>query len=124
MMTNKEAIVEELLNLKAKKDLVESRMKDLKAQINPGEKIVTERGFVSCHEQNRTTYDEKAIYEAMLDQGIDPTVLGEVVVKIDRKKVKTASGELIEPHIKVTTSNVVRIEPTEVVRNKVAKQLG
>lgn len=123
MLVNKEKIAEELLRLKAMKDIVESRMKELKSQIDAGEKIVTTKGIVQCVESERASYDEKGIYEACLVEGIDPNMLGEVVLKIDRKKVKQASGELIDPF--KTTKNIqsVRIEPTDQVRNKVAKEM-
>jgi len=119
-----QSIADELLRLKAMRDIIDERMSVLKSQINVGDKIVTDKGIVSCHEQERTTYDERGIYEAVLDNGIDPALLGEVVVKIDRKKVKTASGELLDPYKSVKRTQVVRIEPTDQVRNKVAKEIN
>ena len=123
MLVNKEKIAEELLRLKAMKDIVESRMKELKSQIDAGEKIVTTKGIVQCVETERSSYDERGIYEACLEEGINPSLLGDVVLKIDKRKVKQASGELIDPFR--TTKNIqsVRIEPTDQIRNKVAKEM-
>ena len=74
-------------------------------------------------EQERASYDERGLYEVCLEEGVDPALLGEVVLKVDRKKVKNASGELIDPFKTTKSVLSVRIEPTDQVRNKVAKEI-
>jgi len=117
---DKQATAERLLKLKALSDAIKAEMDTLKSQLDVGDKIVTDQGIVQLIETKRKNYDEKAIYDTLQREGLDPSLVGEVVVKIDRKKVKNASGSLLDPHIKTTTSTRLNIDPVDSVRTKVA----
>ena len=117
---DKQATAERLLKLKALSDAIKAEMDTLKSQLDVGDKIVTDQGVVQLIETKRKNYDEKAIYDTLQREGLDPSLVGEVVVKIDRKKVKNASGSLLDPHTKTTTSTRLNIDPVDSVRTKVA----
>lgn len=87
---NKQQIAESLVRIKALKDALDAEIKDLRQHIPVGEKIETPIGDVHHVETNRTTYDEKGLYNELDKQGIDPEVIGDVVIKVDRKKFANA----------------------------------
>lgn len=87
---NKQQIAESLVRIKALKDALDAEIKDLRQHIPVGEKIETPIGDVHHVETNRTTYDEKGLYNELGKQGIDPKVIGDVVIKVDRKKFANA----------------------------------
>ena len=87
---NKQQIAEALVRIKALKDALDAEVKDLRQHISVGEKIETPIGDVHHVETNRTTYDEKGLYNELNKQGIDPEVIGDVVIKVDRKKFANA----------------------------------
>ena len=87
---NKQQIEENLCRIKALKDALDAEIKSLRQYIPVGEKIETPLGAVNHVDASRTSYDESALLSELIKLGIDPTTIGEVVVKVDRKKFANA----------------------------------
>jgi hypothetical protein len=87
---NKQQIAENLCRIKALKDALDAEIKSLRQYIPVGEKIETPLGAVNHVDASRTSYDESALLSELIKLGIDPTTIGEVVVKVDRKKFANA----------------------------------
>lgn len=93
---NKQQIAENLCRIKALKDALDQQVKILRQHIPVGEKIETPLGDVHHVDSSRTSYDEAGLLAELNQLGIDPTTIGEVVVKVDRKKFANAilKGEI------------------------------
>jgi len=87
---NKQQIAETLVRIKALKDALDAEIKSLRQHIPVGEKIETPLGDVHHVDSSRTSYDEAGLLAELNRQGIDPNTIGEVVVKVDRKKFAKA----------------------------------
>jgi hypothetical protein len=86
MEMDKQQIAENLVRIKVLQDALQSEADSLRSYLETGEKIETPIGSVHLRESNRTRYDEKNLLHELKNQGIDPSIIGEVVVKVDRKK--------------------------------------
>lgn len=87
---NKQQIAENLCRIKALKDALDAEIKSLRQHIPVGEKIETPLGDVNHVDASRTSYDEAGLLAELNQLGIDPSTIGEVVVKVDRKKFANA----------------------------------
>lgn len=87
---NKQQIAESLCRIKALKDALDQQVKILRQHIPVGEKIETPLGDVHHVDSSRTSYDEAGLLSELNQLGIDPSTVGEVVVKVDRKKFANA----------------------------------
>ena len=87
---NQQQIAENLCRIKALKDALDSEIKALRQHIPVGEKISTPLGDVNHVDSSRTSYDEAGLLAELNQLGIDPSTVGEVVVKVDRKKFAKA----------------------------------
>lgn len=87
---NKQQIAESLCRIKALKDALDEQVAILRQHIPVGEKIETPIGDVNHVDASRTSYDEAGLLAELNQLGIDPSTIGEVVVKVDRKKFANA----------------------------------
>ena len=114
----KQQIAESLIRIKALKDALDAELKDLRQHIPVGEKIETPIGDVHHVESNRTTYDEKGLYDEMVKiLGLDPKIIGDVVVKVNRKKFADAitkgkiPSSLVDEYSETKEVPTLRIKP-------------
>ena len=114
---NKQQIAESLCRIKALKDALDAEIKSLRQHIPVGEKIETPLGDVHHVDSSRTSYDEAGLLAELNRQGIDPTTIGEVVVKVDRKKFAKAitkgaiPSNLIEDYSETKPVPQLKIKP-------------
>ena len=114
---NKQQIAESLIRIKSLQDALKSEMDQLRQHIPVGEKISTPLGEVHHVDSSRTAYDEKGLYNELGKQGIDPSVIGEVVVKVDRKKFANAitkgkiPSSLVDDYSETKDVPTLRIKP-------------
>ena len=87
---NQQQIAENLCRIKALKDALDAEIKALRQHIPVGQKINTPLGDVNHVDSSRTSYDEAGLLAELNQLGIDPSTVGEVVVKVDRKKFAKA----------------------------------
>lgn len=113
----KQQVAESLIRIKALKDALDTEIKDLRQHIPVGEKIETPIGDVHHIESNRTTYDEKGLYNELGKQGVDPRIIGDVVVKVNRKKFADAitkgkiPSSLVDEYSETKEVPTLRIKP-------------
>ena len=114
---NKEQIAENLIRIKALKDALDNEIKTLRELIDVGEKIETTIGDVHHIESSRTSYDEKGLLNACRSMEIDPNLIGDVVVKVNRKKFADAitkgkiPASLVEDFSETKEVPTLRIKP-------------
>lgn len=114
---NKQQIAESLIRIKSLQNALKSEMDQLRQHIPVGEKIETPLGEVHHVDSSRTSYDEKGLYDELGKQGIDPSVIGEVVVKVDRKKFANAivkgkiSSSLVDDYSETKDVPTLKIKP-------------
>mgnify|MGYP001281485401 CR=1 FL=1 len=114
----KQQIAESLIRIKALKDALDAELKDLRQHIPVGEKIETPIGDVHHVDSSRTSYDEKGLYDEMVKiLGLDPKIIGDVVVKVDRKKFADAitkgkiPSSLVDEYSETKDVPTLRIKP-------------
>jgi len=90
---SKEHIAQTLIRIKTLQDALAEETALLRAHISVGETIIVPEGKVTLSEQSRRDYNGQRILTDCLAQGIDPASLGEVILSIDRDKIKTALDE-------------------------------
>ena len=114
---NKEQVARKLIRIKALKDALDREIKTLRDNIDLGEKVETDIGDVHHVDSSRTSYDEKGLYNELQKQGIDPDLIGDVVVKVNRKKIASAitkgkiPASLIEDFSETKDVPTLRIKP-------------
>lgn len=114
---NKIQIADNLIRIKALQDALKAEMNDLRQHIAVGEKVETNLGSVNHVESSRTTYDEAGLLKELNRLGIDPDTVGEVVVKVDRKKFAKAitSGHIpsniVDDYSETKPAPALRITP-------------
>lgn len=134
---NKQQIAENLCRIKALKDALDTEIKSLRQHIPIGEKIETPLGDVHHVDASRTNYDEAGLLAELNQLGIDPTTIGEVVVKIDRKKFAkaitkgTIPSSLVEDYSETKPVPQLKIKPKldaqnlgQDINNRVASLTG
>ena len=114
---NKQQIAENLCRIKALKDALDAEVKSLRQHIPVGEKIETPLGDVNHVASSRTNYDEAGLLAELNRQGIDPNTIGEVVVKVDRKKFANAilkgdiPSSLVDDYSETKPVPLLKIKP-------------
>lgn len=114
---NKEQIADKLIRIKALQEALKNEVAQLRQHIPLGEKIETTLGEVNHVDSSRTSYDEAGLLQELNRLGIDPTSIGEVVVKVDRKKFASAvkSGDLpasvVDDYTETMPIPTLRIKP-------------
>jgi len=110
-------IAENLCRIKALKDALDAEIKSLRQHIPVGQKINTPLGDVDHRDSSRTSYDEAGLLSELNQLGIDPNTIGEVVVKVDRKKFANAilkgkiPSNLVDDYTKSTPAPKLYIKP-------------
>lgn len=113
----KEQIADKLIRIKALQEALKNEVTQLRQHIPLGEKIETALGEVNHVDSSRTSYDEAGLLQELNRLGIDPTSIGEVVVKVDRKKFASAvkSGDVppsvVEDYTETMPIPTLRIKP-------------
>lgn len=133
----KQQIAEKLCRIKALKDALDAEIKSLRQHIPVGEKITTPLGDVNHVESSRTSYDEAGLLSELNQLGIDPNTIGEVVVKVDRKKFAkaitkgTIPSSLVDDYSETKPVPQLKIKPKldaqnlgQVTKNRVASLTG
>ena len=115
---NKQQIVDNLIRIKSLQEALKAEMDSLRQHIALGEKVETDLGSVHHVESSRTTYDEKDLYNDLISKGLDPNVVGEVVVKVDRKKFANAITKGLIPSNMVDNYSETKIVPTLRIKPK------
>lgn len=115
---NKQQIADNLIRIQSLQEALKKEMDSLRQHIALGEKVETDLGTVHNVETHRTTYDEKELYQELLNQGIDPTTVGDVVVKVDRKKFAGALIKGLIPSNMVDDYSETKLVPTLRVKPK------
>ena len=114
---NKQTIVDNLIRIKSLQDALKAEVDLLRQHIALGEKAESPLGSIHNVESTRTTFDEKGIYDDLVSRGIDPSTVGDVVVKVDRKKFASAvkSGDLpasvVDDYTETMPIPTLRIKP-------------
>ena len=114
---NKQHIVDNLVRIKALQEALKAEVENLRQHIALGEKAESDLGEVHNVASSRTTYDEKALYDELMGQAIDPRTIGDVVVKVDRKKFANAvlnglvPQSLMDDYSETKTISQLRIKP-------------
>ena len=114
---NKTQIADNLIRIKALQDALKAEMNELRQHIAVGEKVSTDLGSVNHVDSSRTSYDEAGLLKELNRLGIDPETVGEVVVKVDRKKIANAitSGaipsNLVDDYSETKPTPTLRITP-------------
>lgn len=122
---DKTLIAATLLNIKTLQDALDAEMKNLRQHLSVGDSIECDGGKVTMHTQERSTYDGAGLLKGLIAANIDPNIIGEVVVSVDRVKLAAALGggmvdkNLVDSH---TTTSVV--ESLRITPNKNAKEAG
>lgn len=122
---DKTLIAATLLNIKTLQDALDAEMKNLRQHLSVGDSIECDGGKVTMHTQERSTYDGAGLLKDLVAANIDPNIIGEVVVSVDRVKLASAIGggmvdkNLVDSH---TTTSVV--ESLRITPNKNAKEAG
>lgn len=115
---NKQQIADNLIRIRSLQEALKAEMDSLRQHIALGEKVETDLGTVHNVETHRTTYDEKELYQELLNQGIDPTTVGDVIVKVDRKKFAGALSKGLIPSSMVDDYSETKLVPTLRVKPK------
>ena len=114
---NKIQIADNLIRIKALQDALKAEMNELRQHISVGEKVSTDLGSVNHVDSSRTSYDEAGLLKELNRLGIAPETVGEVVVKVDRKKFANAitSGaipsNLVDDYSETKPAPTLRITP-------------
>ena len=114
---NKQTIVDNLIRIKSLQDALKAEVDLLRQHIALGEKAESPLGSIHNVESTRTTFDEKGIYDDLVSRGIDPSTVGDVVVKVDRKKFANAimlgeiPSSMVDDYSNTKTVPQLRIKP-------------
>lgn len=114
---NKQQVAEQLVRIKVLQDALKNEMDVLRTHISTGEKIETPIGSIHMVDSNRTSYDEKGLYHELNKLGIDPDMIGSVVVKVDRKRFAHAISEgkippsLVDDYSETKQVDALHIKP-------------
>ena len=109
---NKAQIADNLIRIKALQDALKAEMNELRQHIAVGEKVSTDLGSVNHVDSSRTSYDEAGLFRELNRLGIDPETVGEVVVKVDRKKIANAITSGAIPSNLVDVYSETKLTPT------------
>jgi hypothetical protein len=110
-------IADNLIRIKALQDALKEEIAQLRQHIPLGEKVETPLGEVNHVDSSRTSYDESGLLQELNRLGVDPTLIGEVVVKVDRKKFANAvlqgqiPSSLVDDYSDTTSVPTLRIKP-------------
>ncbi len=115
---NKELIADNLIRIKALQEALAQQVSQLRQHISLGEKVETDLGSVNHVESSRTNYDGAGLFEELTRLGIDPTLIGEVMVKVSTDKFTDAlcKGEI--PHNLVDDYTETKVVPTLRIKPK------
>ena len=93
---DKQKVAENLVRIKALQDALKNEMDVLRSYIKTGEKIETAIGSIHMVDTSRTSYDEAGLLKELNKLGINPSQVGDLVVKVDKKKFASAiqKGEI------------------------------
>ena len=114
---NKQQVAESLIRIRSLQDALKLEMNNLRQHIPLGEKVETPLGEVHHVESSRTSYDEVGIFQELEALNIDPKIIGEVAVKIDRKKFSKAittgkiPSSLVDDYSETKDVPTLRIKP-------------
>jgi hypothetical protein len=114
---DKQQVAEQIVRIKVLQDALKNEMNVLRTHISTGEKIETQIGSIHMVDSNRTSYDEKGLYHELNKLGVDPDLVGSVVVKVDRKKFANAISEgkvpssLVDEYSETKQVDALRIKP-------------
>ena len=125
----KEQVAKRMLHLKALQEAIQVEMKDLRSQLETGDKICIEEGSVNLHETTRTTYDECSIFKEFERLNLDISKVGQRSIKVNRKAVEAIPVDSFEKTIidqfsKRTASTRLVLEPsTQTIKNASSVEL-
>ena len=114
---NKQEIAEALIRIKCLQDALKSEMDSLRQHIDVGEKVETPLGEVNMVDSSRTQYDEKGLFNELNKLNVDPNLIGDVVVKVNRKKFAAAitqgkiPSSLVDDYSETKSIPTLRIKP-------------
>lgn len=114
---DKQKVAENLVRIKALQDALKNEMDVLRSYIKTGEKIETAIGSIHMVDTSRTSYDEAGLLKELNKLGINPSQVGDLVVKVDKKKFASAiqKGEipasLLEDFSETKQIDQLRIKP-------------
>jgi len=127
---DKTQISERLLRIKVLQDNLEEEVAGLRTLLEVDDLIVLPSGRVAMFNQIRSTYDEATLLKDMQERGIDPSLIGEVVISVNREKLASAieSGvmptDLVEKNKRTQDVSVLRVTPSTSLRDEVVGGLG
>jgi len=127
---DKTQISERLLRIKVLQDNLEEEVSGLRTLLEVDDLIVLPSGRVAMFNQIRSTYDEATLLKDMQERGLDPSLIGEVVISVNREKLASAieSGvmptDLIEKNKRTQDVSVLRVTPSTSLRDEVVGGLG
>jgi len=127
---DKTQISERLLRIKVLQDNLEEEVAGLRTLLEVDDLIVLPSGRVAMFNQIRSTYDEATLLKDMKERGIDPSLIGEVVISVNREKLASAieSGvmptDLVEKNKRTQDVSVLRVTPSTSLRDEVVGGLG
>jgi len=115
---SKDHIAQALIRIKCLQEALAEETALLRAHISVGDSFSLPEGKVTLSEQSRRDYMGARILTACLSQGIDPASLGEVILSVDRDKIKTAleNGSITQDFVDQNSTlhpyETLRIVPT------------
>lgn len=112
MTLDKNQVCERLCRIESLRVLLDQEVRDLRAYLEVGDSITTPAGKVHLVGVNRTSYDEAQFLKDLLEKGIDPTLIGGVVVSINRKMLAEAIQQGVIPTDIVEKNSSNSVVPT------------
>lgn len=122
---DKTLVAASLLKIKSLQDALDAEMKNLRQHLSLGDSIECDGGKVTMHTQERSTYDGAGLLKDLIAANIDPSLIGDVVLSVDRVKLASAlGGGLVDKNIVDSHTTTSVVEALRITPNKNSKDAG
>jgi hypothetical protein len=120
----KQDVAARIIYIKSLQEALDSELKQLRAHLDVGDDLSVNEGQVTLVSRTRRDFDEKRLLMAVLAEGLDPNLLGQVVLSVDRQKLSTSidsgvvSQEFVDKNSSLFSYDALVVKPTSETKSE------